>query len=144
MPPTIVRESLAKVLRRVDPTERLRPYKLWTFWADEVGKEIAAQAQPVALRAGVLTVAVRGHGWMQDLEFLRADIVRRLNERLGERLIQDIFLVLGQVEDDRPARERSRVETATAAHPAPLPRLRDPDLAAVFHRLAQAHARRGR
>jgi predicted nucleic acid-binding Zn ribbon protein len=145
MPPTRVRDPLATVLRRVDPDRRLRPFRLWTFWVDEVGETIAAQARPVALRAGVLTVAVSNHAWMQDLQFLRQDIVRRLNERLGEPLIEEIFLVLGTVEGNQRKSERqSRDEARTAAHPAPIPSLRNPNLAAVFERLAQAQARRRR
>jgi predicted nucleic acid-binding Zn ribbon protein len=145
MTPTRVRNPLASVLRRVDPDRRLRAYKVWTFWDDEVGEAIAARAQPVALRAGVLTVAVSSHTWMQELQFLRDDIIRRLNTRLGETLITDLFLVSATVEERKARGPRPRGEEESPPRaPVAIPPLHDPRLAAVFERLAQAQARHRR
>ena len=130
---------LDRLLRRIDPDERLRAFRVWTFWADEVGATIAGHAHPVALRAGVLTVSVDSATWMQELQFLKETLRGRLNARLGHALIDDIYFVSGAV--TRPPRRATR-EPTMGPPPAPLPPLRDPELAAAFTRIVQARARR--
>jgi predicted nucleic acid-binding Zn ribbon protein len=132
---------LDRLLRRIDPDERLRAFRVWTFWSDEVGETIAGHAHPVALRAGVLTVSVDSPTWMQELQFLKETLRERLNARLGQALIDDIYFVSGAAA--RPPR-RATTEPAMGPPPAPLPPLRDPELAAAFNRIVQARARRAR
>jgi predicted nucleic acid-binding Zn ribbon protein len=131
--------TLERLLRRIDPDERLRAFRVWTFWSDEVGKTIAGHAQPVALRAGLLTVSVDSPTWMQELQFLKETLRERLNGRLGEALIDDIYFVSGAA---APTPRRATTEPSIGPPPAPLPRLRDPELAAAFARIVQARARR--
>ena len=130
---------LDRLLRRIDPDDRLRAFRVWTFWSDEVGEAIAGHARPVALHAGVLTVSVDSPTWMQELQFLKETLRERLNARLGQVLIDDIYFVSGAVA--RPAR-RANTAPTMGPPPAPLPPLRDPELAAAFGRIVQARARR--
>jgi predicted nucleic acid-binding Zn ribbon protein len=141
MSPQKVDTTLGRLLRRIDPDDRLRAYRVWTFWADEVGTAIAEHAWPVALRAGVLTVAVDAATWLQELQFLKETMRERLNARLGEALISDMYFISGHV--PRVTRRRDGPEVP-AAPPLPLPPMRDPELAAAFERIAQARARRAR
>ena len=52
-------------------------------WRATVGETIAAQAQPVAERAGVLTVACAASVWAQELDLMGPELVERLNKTLG-------------------------------------------------------------
>ena len=52
-------------------------------WRVAVGDTIAAQAQPVAERGGVLTVACAASVWAQELDLMGPELVERLNARLG-------------------------------------------------------------
>jgi len=52
-------------------------------WRATVGETIAAQAQPVAERAGVLTVACAASVWAQELDLMGPELVERLNTTLG-------------------------------------------------------------
>jgi predicted nucleic acid-binding Zn ribbon protein len=52
-------------------------------WPDAVGAAIAAEAEPVAEREGVVTVACRSAVWAQELDLLGPDLVARLNAALG-------------------------------------------------------------
>ena len=136
--PTRAAGPLQRLLQRIDPDQRLRVYRLWTFWDREVGEAIAARAQPASYRAGVLAVRVSSAAWMQELQFLKETLRERLNTRLGAVLIDDIYFVSGATAAPR----RATTTPAIGPAPAPLPRLRDPDLAAAFTRIVQAHARR--
>lgn len=142
MKPQRLQTPLGNLLRRIDPEDRLRAYRLWTFWNDEVGQTIAGHAQPVGLRAGVLSVAVDSPTWLQELQFLKDTLRERLNLRLGQTLIDDIYFVSGSV---AASRSRAAVNAPTLGPPpAPLPPIRNPDLAAAFARIVEARARRAR
>ena len=52
-------------------------------WPDAVGAAIAAEAEPVAEREGVVTVACNSAVWAQELDLLGPDLVARLNSALG-------------------------------------------------------------
>ena len=53
-----------------------------TAWARSVGSAVAAAAEPVSEREGVVTVACESAVWAQELELLRADLEDRLDARL--------------------------------------------------------------
>lgn len=143
MTPQRIDNAMGRLLRRIDPEDRMRAYRLWTFWADEVGPTIAGHAQPVALRAGVLTVAVDAPTWLQELQFLKDTLRERLNVRLGQILIEDLYFISGSVA--RTARKTTRAAAPLMGPPpAPIPPIRDPQLAAAFARVVEARARRAR
>ena len=52
-------------------------------WPDTVGPAIAAEAEPVSEREGVVTVACKSAVWAQELDLLGPDLVGRLNGALG-------------------------------------------------------------
>ncbi len=143
--PDRVANALRQVVQRIDPERRLAAYRLWTFWADEVGPAVAARAEPAAFRDGVLSVRVAGAAWMQELQFMKDELRQRLNSRLGAEIIRDIYFVSGAA--PRPAAPTP----SPAAEPAPpleapiaLPEVSDPKLAAVLARLAEAARTRQR
>jgi predicted nucleic acid-binding Zn ribbon protein len=52
-------------------------------WAEAVGPEVARQAQPVAERAGVVTVSCASATWTSELSLLAPQLLERLNEGLS-------------------------------------------------------------
>ncbi len=52
-------------------------------WAAAVGEAVAAQAEPVAERDGVVTVACRSSTWAQELDLLQIELLDAVNARLG-------------------------------------------------------------
>ena len=52
-------------------------------WPEVAGAGVADQAQPVAERDGVVTVACRAATWAQELDLLQAELVERLNAALS-------------------------------------------------------------
>jgi predicted nucleic acid-binding Zn ribbon protein len=134
-------ETLGRVVQRIDPDQRLEVYRVWTFWADEVGASIAARAEPLRFRAGVLFVRVASHAWMQELQFMKETLRERLNSRLGSPLIRDVYFVSAPEVEARPAAKEA--EPPAPPEPVvPLPPIGDPRLADAFQRIARAHARR--
>ena len=143
--PTRVGNTVQRVLQRIDPDQRMNGFKVWTFWDDEVGEVLAKHAQPSGFRAGVLSVSVDSATWMQELHFLKEGLRERLNRRLGDDLIRDIYFVTGtdRSNEQRPAPGRQKTEARpAAARPLPMPNIRDKEISALFKRIAKAHAKK--
>jgi predicted nucleic acid-binding Zn ribbon protein len=65
-------------------------HRLFEFWAQAVGKDISANAQPKVLRGNVLWVDVTDSVWMQQLHLMKEHLRQVINDRLGEEGIKDI------------------------------------------------------
>jgi len=52
-------------------------------WQELVGSSLAACCQPVAVRDGVLVVAITDPAWATELRFLAPSILRRVEELAG-------------------------------------------------------------
>jgi predicted nucleic acid-binding Zn ribbon protein len=53
-------------------------------WARVAGEVVAREAEPVAERDGVVTIACSSSVWAQEIELLSTDLVERLNAALGD------------------------------------------------------------
>lgn len=70
-------------LRRAAPKTRLAAAQ--AVWAEAVGEHVAAFAEPVSERAGVLVIACSDPTWAQELDLMQDNLLERLRERLGEQ-----------------------------------------------------------
>lgn len=83
--------------------ERLKDLVIWQHWEQVVGAAIARRARPLRLSGGVLTVVVGSAPWMQQLTFMKADLIARLNSCLGEERVREIVLKSGRVTEEASA-----------------------------------------
>ena len=79
--PRPLRLALESTVARVAPAGLLP--RVQRVWRDAAGPAIAAEAEPVGERSGVLTIACRSAVWAQELELLGHDVLARLNEALA-------------------------------------------------------------
>ena len=77
--------------------ERLHQYRALVIWNEVVGPQIAARTKPEKIRDGVLEVCVDQPTWMQQLQLLKPQILAKLNARLGDAPLREIFLKRGKV-----------------------------------------------
>jgi predicted nucleic acid-binding Zn ribbon protein len=70
-------------------------------WAQVVGPSVAAHARPVTLRDGVLVVAVDQPAWATQINYLRADLLRRLEDAAGPGVVREV-----EVRVSAPGRSR--------------------------------------
>ena len=57
-------------------------------WHDAVGARIAAEAQPIAERDGIVTVECRAATWANELDLLQDELLARLNSELGSEAVE--------------------------------------------------------
>jgi predicted nucleic acid-binding Zn ribbon protein len=59
-------------------------------WAEVAGPAVAAAANPVSERAGVLTITCQAAVWAQELDLMSAQLIPRLNAALGAEQIREL------------------------------------------------------
>lgn len=89
--PTLIGELIRRLTHEFVEGHPL--YAVWQVWRSEVGEPVARHARPIRLRRGVLTVAVNGSAWMQELHFMKRHLVSQLQEAVPAAGVKEIFLV---------------------------------------------------
>ena len=83
------------VLRNCQGGEGQNARLVWTFWDRIVGQNMARNAQPAAFKQRILVVHVSSSVWLQELHFQKKELIRRLNEAAGGRVVDDIRFKIG-------------------------------------------------
>ncbi len=85
--------ALREALQRGAPRTGLAAVQ--TVWPQVVGEAIAAAAEPVSEREGVLTVACESATWAQELSLMETELLARLREQLGEGSPRSLKVLAG-------------------------------------------------
>ena len=84
----------ARLLRSLGLEEGLRGWRAVEEWPAAVGPRLARRTRAVEFRDGALLVEVEGSTWMHEMGFLKRDLIRRINERLGAAVVRDVRLMV--------------------------------------------------
>lgn len=87
-----VSSLLKQMLGKPGFGEQITRHQAWLIWDQLVGEQIAARARPLKLRKGVLEVQVDHPVWMQQLQMLKPTILEKINARIPNAGITDIYL----------------------------------------------------
>ena len=94
-------KHIGKILCDVLNTFQLDPdlelTRLFSLWDDVVGEALAKNARPAGFKGKILLVNVVSSVWIQELQYYKKDIIRKLNEALGKELVCDIKFKIGPV-----------------------------------------------
>jgi hypothetical protein len=117
----LVADTLARLGRA---PELLEPRAI-VAWSDVAGPRVAARTRAEGLKSGVLTVRVDGAAWLNELTYLRADLLARLHDHLGGGVVRELRFLPGTV----PRAPPRPAPAAPEAEPPPL----DPMVVAKIH-----------
>ena len=84
-------------LKSLKLEDKLMEQRALMVWDEVVGDQVAAAAQPEFIEYGNLFVNVKSPVWANELTFHTADIVNRLNARIGGKAVKKIILRQGRV-----------------------------------------------
>jgi hypothetical protein len=107
-------DILQKVLKRHGVPVRTEDHQLQKIWSEAVGPKIAAYARPDAIKRNVLFVKVANSVWMQQLHFLKQDILEKINRSYENNPVRNIFFSIDEKaaatvkKKDPPAPDRER------------------------------------
>jgi predicted nucleic acid-binding Zn ribbon protein len=68
---------------------------IWRYWDEAVGETIAQNARPAVFKGRMLYVNVTNSPWIHQLQFLKQDIIQKLNLALGGNVVDDIKFKIG-------------------------------------------------
>lgn len=71
--------------------------RIWSLWDNAVGEVIAGNARPEAFKGKLLLVNVTSSTWAHQLQFLKKDIIAKVNQALGKALVEDIRFKIGPI-----------------------------------------------
>ena len=95
-------ELIGNVIDRVVRNYRKAPdgelSQIWDLWEGVVGEVIAENARPAAFKGKLLLVHVISSPWLQELRFLKEDIIEKLNKAFGRELVKEIKFKIGSPE----------------------------------------------
>ena len=87
-------DDVLKSYRREPDGELIR---VWHVWDSIVGEVIAKNAKPAAFKGRILLVYVTSSTWVHQLQFLKGEMITKLNAALGKSLIDDLKFKIGPV-----------------------------------------------
>jgi predicted nucleic acid-binding Zn ribbon protein len=82
-------KGLRKGILRVEATED---------WGERVGEAIAGVTRVRGVSGATLIVEVRSSAWLMELDLMKGEILRRINEGRDEAPIEKIVFVLSEKE----------------------------------------------
>jgi predicted nucleic acid-binding Zn ribbon protein len=80
--PRSLGSALGGARRRARPRTLLAAVQ--EAWPRIAGEGVAQQANPVAERAGEVTISCRSATWAQELDLLQSELLERLNDALSD------------------------------------------------------------
>ena len=111
--PRLLGEILPETLKKKALYLPTKDRPLIDAWNRAVGSQIGSKAQPDRLRNDVLYVRVATSVWMHELQFMKQDIIVKLNGILGGNPVTQIRFFIGEVEAP-PAKREEPAQLADA------------------------------
>lgn len=85
-----IREILERLFKSLGVENRVEENLAFAYWDSVVGKEIALHTEPEKIVKGTVIVKVDNDVWRNELAFFKNEIIQKLNQRIGKKLIQEI------------------------------------------------------
>jgi hypothetical protein len=133
---------LTMVLPQLVTPQRWNEYRVWEVWEAVVGEALARKAYPTTIRNGTLFVMVSNSVLIQELQFTKATLRDRLNQKLGASVVRDIRFVIGRVSERALRLSIPPQRPLPAYSEIPMPQMNRPELEAAFSRLLAARRKR--
>ena len=73
---------------------------VWDIWDRAVGETIAQNVQPAAFKGKILLVHVSSSVWLHQLQFMKQDLIEKVNDACGRRLVEEIKFKIGPLESE--------------------------------------------
>lgn len=104
------------ILRKYKICVNSEEKRLAEVWNRVVGPQIAEQTRPTKMKKGTLFVNVSTSIWMQQLHYLKQEIMEKFNEHSGKEPIRNIYFSLGEVSPSRTRKEQHTKHLTLETH----------------------------
>ncbi|MBF0491768.1 MAG: DUF721 domain-containing protein [Deltaproteobacteria bacterium] len=93
--PEGIASLLSKTLKGLNLESKLKRHSVWSHWDKIVGKTIAEKAWPSRLMEDTLVVKVINASWMNELSFMKQQILEKIQTEIPDCPIKHLRLELG-------------------------------------------------
>lgn len=90
--PKLLRDALKDFLDDYPHRKRLKRGMILSIWEQTVGGRIADETENIHFEHGNLVVHVKNPAWRQEIHMKRFSIAKKLNEKVGEKIIKEIVV----------------------------------------------------
>jgi hypothetical protein len=87
---------LQKILKKMDVSLNRTDRRIVDLWRNAVGPQIAARTIPETFKRGSLHVLVSSTSWLHQLQFLKEEILLKLNELSGKDEFRRLQFSIGE------------------------------------------------
>ena len=87
----LVRIKVIDKGREVSLARKLAEVRAIQLWQDVVGDKVSAHTKPISIQDKIIFVKVDNSAWCNELSFFKKDIVKKINEGVGMRVINDVY-----------------------------------------------------
>ena len=94
--PTRVDTVLAKVLEKYGVRESVERLEVLREWSDIVGDPLSEVTRVRGVDNKTLLIEVRSSAWMTELQVLKNDVLKRVNEQFEAVVFEKIVFVLAE------------------------------------------------
>lgn len=94
-----VKEILSTAFRQWGVKHKYNQQSAITHWPEIVGEEIAKHSCPTKIEYGIIVVTVANSAWTHHLSMMKQNIINKVNEYIGEKLINDIRFQAGSLKN---------------------------------------------
>ncbi len=112
MPPhgflTSVGSILKAVAHRFGLETKLLEHHLRAHWPAIAGERIAAHSRPDQIRFKKLYLIVENSVWLHQMTFLKPALLEKINEAAGDRLVNELVVRVGEVEQVKSENEKGK------------------------------------
>jgi len=78
------------MFREMGIEKPIEQHRAVNLWPEVVGERVAGLSEALKIEHGVLTVQVSSPVWRNELAFMKAEIIQKLNTALNKSVVKDI------------------------------------------------------
>ncbi|MBF0450469.1 MAG: DUF721 domain-containing protein [Candidatus Magnetomorum sp.] len=93
--PIHIKSVIQNVLKTYSHSKGADLFQISDIWESVVGTVIANDARPWRMYGKKLEVHVSGSVWLHQLNYMKNDMIQKLNDRMGDKVIESIHFKIG-------------------------------------------------
>lgn len=90
--PKPLKDLLSDFIKKYPHKRELKQGMILSIWPRMVGKAIDEQTEDLQFKNGKLIVYVKNPAWRHEIHMKRFSIAKKLNEEVGDKIIDEIIV----------------------------------------------------
>jgi len=87
-----IADAIKQMFHNYRLEDKVAEVRIRNMWPDVMGPAIRQHTGEIYFNKGVVTVFIQSAPLRQDLHFSREQIMQRINDELGERLVKEVII----------------------------------------------------